>query len=173
MVKDYFAILGLAPGCYAPAEVTRRFHTERQSLLGQLNNPATHGVARQKLDELHIAYMALRDPQAQAECLRISRDDRDDLARLRHLIAASLEDGLLRYSRRQEILACAEEIGLSEFQTQLLIAQVQFGDDQIETYLPRPQLRRKTEIPRAWARLAAIGVLAVAMFLALVRWLGV
>ncbi len=173
MVRDYFAILGLTPGRYAPAEITRRFRTERQSLLAQLDDPATHRQARRQLDELHVAYALLCDPRAQAECLRAQRDDCDDVARLRHLIAASLEDGLLRYSRRQEILAQGQRTGLSDFQTHLLIAQVQFGDDQIRPIVSGRARRDVQEPRRVWARFAAVGVLALAMFLAMIRWLGV
>lgn len=175
MVRDYFAILGLTPGRYAPAEVTRRFCAERQSLLAQLDDPATHRRARRQLDELHVAYAVLRDPHAQAECLRAGGDaggEHDDIKRLRRLIAASLEDGLLRYSRRQGILAQAQRIGLSPFQAQLLIAQVQFGDDRIHTPVSGRVRREPEPSARTWARFAAAGVLALAMFLAMVRWLG-
>jgi len=170
MGRDYFTVLGLAPGRYDSAEVARRFEVERARLLAQLHDPATHQEARRRLEELHLAYAALHDPRAQAEYLAARGGAADDLTYLRRLIAASLEDGLLRYSRRQEILAEARERGFSDFQAQLLIAQVQFGDDSFSPATPgRPRLARRG----AAARLAAAGVLALGMFLALVRWLNV
>ena len=173
MGTDYFSILGLAPGRYDPAEVTRRFQTERTRLLAALRNPATAVDARRKLDCLHMAYAVLRDPRGQESILQARRSEDNDLTQLRRLVAASLEDGLLRFSRRQEILAEARRLGLSDFQTQLLIAQVQFGDDQISLFdaVAKPPPHR--EARRAWAGLAAAGALALALFLALVRWLEV
>jgi hypothetical protein len=74
-------------------------------------------------------------------------------------------------ARRQEILAEARRLGFSDFQAQLLIAQVQFGDDQIPLLSGGVVHARRGESPRTWARFAAAGVLALAMFLAMVRWL--
>ena len=171
MGTDYFSILGLAPGRHDPAEVTRRFQTERTRLLTALRNPATAVDARRQLDCLHMAYAALRDPRGQESILQARRGEDNDLTKLKTLIAASLEDGLLRFSRRQEILTQAQRLGLSDFQTQLLIAQVQFGDDQIELFdsgaTPTPHHQAR----RAWASLAAAGALAIALFLTLVHWL--
>lgn len=177
MERDWFAILGLAPGRYEPAEIARRFHAQRVRVLAAMNDPRQYAAARRRLEELHLAYAALRDPDAQAEHLRAQSRDDDAVRRLRRLIAASLEDGLLRYSRRQEILAQAARLGFSPFQTQLLIAQVQFGDEIVPaprpSHGPAPQPHARHGRPRTWARLAAVGVLALALFLALVRWLGV
>ena len=171
MTRDYFAILGLAPGRYDPAEIAGRFRREQASLIAALHRPGTSADARRRLDELHLAYAALRDPRAQAEYLRSREGQGDDVTCVRQLIAASLEDGLLRYSRRQEILAEARRLGFSDFQAQLLIAQVQFGDDQIPLLSGSVTHARGGESPRTWARFAAAGVLALAMFLAMVRWL--
>ena len=172
MGRDYFAILGLAPGRHEPAEVARRFRLERSRLLAQLDDPVARDAARRQLDYLHLAYAALRDPCAQAEYLRARVEGADDVTRLRQLIAASLEDGLLRYSRRQEILAEARRLGFSEFHTQLLIAQVQFGDDGLWPPESAATRRERRDTSRAWAGFAAAGVLALTLFLALVRWLG-
>jgi hypothetical protein len=172
MGRDYYAILGLSPGRYDPAEIARRFQAERARLLAFLHQPATYGAARRHLEELHLAYAALRDPGAQAEYLRAGRGADDRVAQVRQLIAASLEDGLLRYSRRQEILSVAQHLGFSEFQAQLLIAQVQFGDERIPLSAGNATGGLRSEPPRTWARLAAVGVLALALFLAMVRWLG-
>jgi hypothetical protein len=171
MSRDYFAILGLTPGRYKPAEITRRFRAARKRLLDELHDPATHGESRRQLDELHIAYTALRDPGRQAEYLERRRDD--DLSRLRGLIADSLEGGLLRQSRRLLILEEARRLGISDFHAQLMIAQVQFGDERITPVTAGSARNRSASPSQAAARLAAVGILALALFLAMIRWLGV
>jgi hypothetical protein len=171
MSRDYFAILGLRPGRYDPAEITRRFRALRQQLLAKLHDPGSHAESRRQLDELHVAHTGLRDPHRQAEYLR--RRHQDDLTRLRHLIADSLEDGLLRQSRRAIILEEARHLGLSDFQAQLLIAQVQFGDEQLTPAGDHSVWVASADGSRVRARLAAAGILALALFLAMVRWLGV
>ncbi len=77
---------------------------------------------------------------------------------------------------RQEILSEARQIGLSDFQAHLLIAQVQFGDDRFTAdwlAAGRRTRTRSAERTRAGARIAAAGILAVGIFLALVHWLAV
>jgi hypothetical protein len=175
MGKDYFAILGLTPGRYSGPEIARRFHSERARLLAQLNEPALHDAVCQRLDELHLAYAALRDPQGQERALRLRGAAADQIAALKMLIAASLEDGLLRYSRRQHILQEARQLGLSDFQAHLLIAEVQFADDDFAADWVRagelPAVTRPVERRRgAGRRLVAAGVLALGIFVALVRW---
>jgi hypothetical protein len=211
MPHDPFSILGLAPGRHAPDEVQRRFVAARQSVLERMNDPAAHLAARRDLEELHLAYAALRTREGQERALlRPGDGDAEDdpearAARLRRLIADSLEDGLLRYSRRQRILAEARAAGLSEFHTHLLIAAVQFGDRHAAELVTdgfvragvgrageweatesgvalRPERRsaegdgerpaRTGADRRVAARFAAVGMLALALFLAAVRWLG-
>jgi hypothetical protein len=135
-----------------------------------LDDPGTHATARRELDDLHLAYTTLRDPRRQAEYVQ-SRNE-DDLAHLRRLVNASLEGGLLRHSRRESILEEGRRLGLSDFQTQLLIAQVQFGDEQINP-VGGGSRALSLNARSAAARLAAVGILALAFFLAMVRWLGV
>lgn len=172
MPRDYFAILGLAPGQYDPAEITRRFQRERQRLLQALNDPSSYRRARRQLDDLHLAYAALRRPQGQAAVVTAAPPaENGDVARLRRMIAASLEDGLLRYSRRRDILDAARELGFSEFQTQLLIAQVQFGDDQIPVGGSIGEQRSVNAAARAWTGVTAVAVLALAMFFTMMHWL--
>ena len=138
----------------------------------RLDDSDGYEAARRELDQLHLAYAALRDPRGQAEYLRTRAAGADAATRLRQLIAAALEDGLLRYSRRQDILTGARRLGFSEFHTPLLIAQVQFGEDEPGLdAAPRSRGARRDR-SRAWAGLAAAGLLALALFLALVRWLG-
>ena len=175
MSRNCFSILGLTPGRYEPGEISRHFYARRRRLLADLDDPAQHVESRRQLDELYRAYNALRDPRLQAQHLRETRaeEDRDDrVARLRRLIESSLEGGLLRYSRRTEILAEGCRLGFSDFHTHLLIAQVQFGDE----IVARPQVRGLSPSPetaaRVGARFAAVGILALAIFLAMIRWLG-
>ena len=173
MAQDYYAILGLAPGRYSPREIASRFLDRRARLLRELDNPTRNPDCHQHLDELHLAYTTLRDPRLQEEYLRTRAVCADPVQSLRALIAASLEDGLLRCSRRRAILARAQEMGLNEFQAQLLIAQVQFGEPDWPATPVRVSADRRSPDTRTWARLAGIGVLALTMFLYLVHWLGV
>ena len=173
MGRDWFAILGLAPGRYDSAEIARRFMAERARLLTALHAPGSYAAVRQRLDDLHWAYAALCNPRNQVHCAPPPRAEDDPAEYLSRMIAAALEDGLLRYSRRKEIVATALRLGLSEFHAQLLIAQVQFGDHRI----PAPTLRlvghARRRASKVWAGVATVGVLAVALFLTMVHWLGV
>ena len=172
MAQDHFAVLGLTPGRWTPDEVTLRYCAARRRLTGKLDDPPRHDAAHRQLEELHVAYQALRDPRRQAEYLRARAVGQEPVAELRALIAASLEHGLLRYSRRRMILERARELGINEFQAQLLIAQVQFGEEEIAVG-PLPQVVRRTvHNPRLAPRVAAVGILALAMFLYMVHWLG-
>lgn len=169
MAQDYFAVLGLSPGRYDPLEITRRFQARRAQLLAELDDPARYAETRRALDQLHLAYAALRDPRRQDDHQRSRLPEAEAGERLRGLIAASLEDGLLRYSRRQAILERARELGLSDFQAQLLIAQVQFGARETPLIRSAPVTVQAAD-SRTWVRLAGVGVLALAIFLFLVRW---
>jgi hypothetical protein len=169
MAQDYFAVLGLSPGQYEPAELTRRFVARRAQLLRKLDDPERYADSRQQLEQLHLAYAALRDSRRQREYLRTDPAEAKPHESLRALIEASLEDGLLRYSRRQAILERARELGLSEFQAQLLIAQVQFGTEESPFISAAPVTVRAAD-SGMWVRLAGVGVLALAIFLFLVRW---
>jgi hypothetical protein len=173
MELDYFAILGLTPGRYRPDEVQRRFQAERDALVAKLADAAQSGSSRARLEALHLAYRTLADPRSQVDYLATHRQQLDAATRLRRLIAASLEGGLLRYSRRQEILRYGGELGFNEFQIHLLIAQVQFGDDVVTTPRPRPAPDLRGGERRAALRLAAAAALALALGLAALRWLGV
>jgi hypothetical protein len=164
MSHDPYSILGLAPGRYDPAALRRRFDDRRAELSGGRAN-------RARLDELHVAYSVLRDPANQT--IYLKRLDlgaaTDHTAELRLLIAASLEDGLLRHSRRLRILQEGRRLGLSPFHTQLLIAQTQFGPQRVLA----AELDQRGQAPAAIARLAGLCVLALALFLAAVRAIGV
>lgn len=173
MPEEHRAILGLPPGRHDAATLRDHFERERRVVLALLHDPRTAAAARERLDRIYIAYQVLRnaaekpDPEAGPE---------DDVARLRRLIEASLEDGLLRFSRRQAILAAGRRLGFSDFHTQLLIAQVQYGGDVIaplQAVPPRGEGEAFAEAgsSRGWRKLAAAGALAIALFVLLVHWL--
>jgi hypothetical protein len=171
MASDYFAVLGLAPGSYPSAVIRRRFEEARAAALAGLDDVSRHADVRRQLDELHVAYAALRTPQRQTRQFRLlagSGADSDESAALCATIAASIEGGLLRHARRQAILTAGRRLGWSDFRTQLLIAQVQFGTDGLP---PADDAPPEPPPSRVWARVAAAGVLATAMLLAMVRWL--
>lgn len=173
MARDYFALLGLAPGRYEPRQIDERFFTRREQLLHDSLNPASSDTAIAELDDLYAAFRVLRDPHRQADYLRRHQPPTDPVADLRLLITASLDGGLLRQSRRTAIIERALELGLTEFQTQLLIAEVQYGDDRLAPVPSRPGRQAARTHARGWARATAVGVLALAMFLALVQFVGV
>ncbi|MFO0840326.1 MAG: hypothetical protein U1D55_17600 [Phycisphaerae bacterium] len=172
MPRDYFSILGLAPGRYDPAEITRRFFSARERLMRQLDDLARRAETHRLLEDLHIAYAALRDPQLQAAHVAPVESTDDRIGQMRRLIAACLEDGLLRYSRRQEILTEGRRLGFSDFQTQLLIVQVQFGDGDVVAPPRGAGARRGTQDCRIAARFASAAVLALAAFLTMIVWWG-
>jgi hypothetical protein len=173
MPQDYFAVFGLTSAGWTERELTTRYRTVRARLLSELDNPARHADARARLDELYLAYRTLRDPQRRAAYERAREGKVDPVTIMRGRIEAALEGGLLRYSRRVQIIDQARELGLNEFQTQLLIAQVQFGEQEIRL-LPRVTVRALPQATpqRIWSRLAGVGVLAGALFLFLLHWLG-
>lgn len=55
----------------------------------------------------------------------------DKKALFKSLVVHSLDAGFLRYSRRQELLRVAEQLGFDEFEACLLIAEAQFHSDSI------------------------------------------
>ncbi len=173
MARDYFAVLGLTPGTYTSGKIAASFFARREELLRQIRSTTTNAAARQELDELYLSFSTLRDPERQEDYRRSLEQGNDHLAELQTLIAASLEDGLLRHSRRQRILERAAELGISEFHAHLMIAQEQFGDAPIPmSKVLVSRVRRPRGRPRAWPRVAATGALALAMFLYLVHWAG-
>ena len=173
MAQDLFAVLGLPPERHDPTEIATRFLAKRERLLEQLGDPTRHHDTRRQLDELHLAYATLRNPRSQAQYLRNQNNNDDPAGELRLMIQAALEDGLLRHSRRQEVIDRGRELGLNDFQTQLLIAQVQFGDNGISS-VPRAHVVRRGDLEsRIGLRAAGVGALALVMFLFAVRWLGI
>lgn len=172
MSQDHFAALGLAPGRYRPTEIRKHFEAARREALRDLALPEKYLAARQRLDQIYRAYNTLRDPQRLSELLDEQRAH-DRTQRMRRLIESSLEGGLLRHSRRQAILKEGRRLGFSEFHTQLMIAQVQFGDRELLRAVDPAARPAARAVARVGARFTAVGVVALAMFLAMIRWLGV
>lgn len=174
MPRDYFSILGLTPGRCEPAEVTRRFEQRRAGLLSNGNRLSRDELA-ERLDALHAAHRMLSDRDRQQDYLREIENGDSRTARLSRLIEASLEGDLLRRSRREEILAEGRRLGFSDFHTQLLIAQVQFGrgPEVIAAPSSRSGGHPFGDARRIGARLAAAALLGLGLFLGALRWIGV
>lgn len=182
MPRDPFAVLGLAPGRYSSTEIRRRYYAAREPLLTRLAVAGDGWSARQQLDDLHWAYRTLISPENQERAARMLRGEGDRIESLRLLIEASLEDGLLRASRRAEILEIGKNLGVSEFHTHLLIAQTQFGDlpgaPDLQNLLgvgaarPAKQVFRVRRPAPALRTVSALA-LAVAMFSLMWRWMAV
>ncbi len=93
----------------------------------------------------------------------------------RGMVAGELEAGILRYSRRMQLLRYAERLGIDEFEATLLIAEAQYHADQIEP------IRFDSEAsvenfsrPEAWSipvRLAVAVMAALFINLLLIWWL--
>ncbi len=143
------------------ADQPAEFEAERRRLLEAMFHPQHQADARRALNALYIAQRLTHAPAA----------DDDVVARLRQLVAASMEGGLLRLTQRRAILEQARLVGLSEFQTHLLIAEVQFGEaaSSAETTLRLP--RASVPASRGAARLAGATLLGAALFLAALFWL--
>lgn len=175
MSRDPWTILGLTAGLSSTREIDRQFIARRRDLRAALHDPARYTAARRDLEELYQAYRALREPNRAPDSFRIAEPTDDEIERvayLRRLIELSLEGGLLRYSRRREILGEGQRLGYSEFHTQLLIAQVQFGGELVAPPIARDNGAGSIDTAQVGLRVAAAGVLALALFLAMVRWLG-
>lgn len=175
MSRDPWDILGLAAGESSTREIDLRFIARRRELRAALNNPARYVEARCELEDLYRAYRALREPARPADLGRSAEptdSETDRIKYLRRAIELSLEGGLLRYSRRKDILSEGQRLGFSEFHTQLLIAQVQFGGELFAPPITDERILRKSGGSETGLRIAAAGVLALALFLGLVRWLG-
>lgn len=122
----------------------------------------------------YAAQTAHASPPA-APALRVvslkSTEPSDDLSAsesLKRLIDESLEEGLLRFTQRQRILAEGRRRGFSDFHTHLLIAQQQHGDQRPLT-MGMVETTRRAEERQMAARLAAATILALAVVLATIR----
>jgi len=174
MPLDHHTILGLTSAECGTRELDQRFIARRRELTEALEDPAKFAESRRALDDLYRAYKALRNHKRNGAPVHIASPEDDETERvsyLRRYIEESLEGTILRCSRRREVLAEGRRLGYSEFHMQLLIAQVQFGGDLIAP--PKATLKPNTldRSARVGSRVAAAGVLALALFLAMIRWL--
>lgn len=181
-IEDHFAALDLPRRPCSARELTAQFRRVRARALRRLEDPAQYEAARRELDAVHRAYNALRDARGQAEHLAALRSAAAALAAgpadaryrwMRGYIASCLEDNLLRCSRRQAVLREGRRLGFSDFHTHLMIAQVQFGDESLMRAMDPRRRPSGQRLARVAARFTAAGVLGLALFLAMVRWLGV
>jgi hypothetical protein len=178
MEHDCFAILGLTPGPYTPELIVKRFSEQRSRCLERLSTQQS-STAERRLEALHIACQLLSDPQRQQRHLMAVRDGMlaDPQAHLRDLVAAAIEDGLLRYSRRQELLRIGREMGLSAFQVHLIIAEEQVGQAQLKPRTTQPAktetTTRSNAINQTRLNFAAAGLLALGLFFMAISWLGI
>lgn len=173
MSLDPFSILRLSQDRTDPAALRAQFARRAEELKFAMKSGRDAMQSRRDLDELDIAYKILQDSESRTVFVRREKSPAapDRAARLRALIVASLEDGLLRHSRRQRILDEGRKLGFSPFHTQLLIAQTQFGPQRVLSFEDdREQPGNRPS--QAMARFSAALVLGFAIFLAIVRWLG-
>jgi hypothetical protein len=168
---EHYDSLGLQPGTYSFAEVSRCFGIVRARLLEELEDPSRHESARRNLDRAYRARNAFQATREQTPGLHEGESDR--YSRMRRMIESSLEDGLLRCSRRHQVIAEGRRLGFSDFHTQLMIAQVQFGDRELIRVLGPDARRDRHSVAKIGAKVSAAGVLGLTIFLAMVRWLGV
>ncbi len=173
MSFDPFEILGLDAADAGPGEIASRFRRRRAELLALLHEPMTARAARIELDDLYLAERMLRDPETRRRRSARTIGRADALQQLRDQIAASIEGGLIRSSRRHALLEEGRSLGLSEFHVHLLIAETQFGGRSVLQADVPPKTRQGSAPQRIAARMAAVGVLTLAMVLSAVRWLGV
>jgi hypothetical protein len=90
------------------------------------------------------------------------------------MVQYELRDGVLRYSRRRELLEFARRLGLPDFEAHLLIAQAQYGQpagDQNTTIDPvQPAYLVSPKPMPAWLKASLALLAAAAIDLALICW---
>ncbi len=90
------------------------------------------------------------------------------------MVQHELHGGVLRYSRRKELVRFARRLGLSEFDAHLLIAQAQYGSPSAEpSATVEPVEPAYLVAPRptpAWLKVSLALLVAAAVDLALIYW---
>ena len=91
------------------------------------------------------------------------------------MVVGELDAGFLRYSKREELIRYAANLGLTEFEAMLLIAEAQHNADQIEPlhFQSVATLAAMTR-PEAWSipmRLSVALVVAAFIDLLLIYWI--
>lgn len=93
----------------------------------------------------------------------------------RGMVAGELEAGILRYSRRTQLLKYAERLEIDEFEATLLIAEAQYHADQIEPIrFDSDASLDSLSRPESWSipvRLAVALISAIFINLLLIWWL--
>ncbi|HOA74977.1 MAG TPA: hypothetical protein PL151_15750 [Phycisphaerae bacterium] len=79
---------------------------------------------------LRIVRPPAEEPADSRRGKALSVQDKREL--FKSLVVHSLDAGFLRYSRRQELLRIAAQLGFGEFEACLMIAEAQFHSDQID-----------------------------------------
>lgn len=174
MSLDPFNILRLSDNRHDPAALRAQFVKRVDELKLAMKSGRDPLQSRREIDELHVAYKILNDPDSRTIYVRRGNSPAapEKAARLHALIAASLEDGLLRHSRRERILEEGRNLGFSPFHTQLLIAQTQFGSRRVLSFEDERE-SAESQPGQASVRFAAAVVLALALFLCAVQLLGI
>ena len=153
----------------AQAEQSSRDHTfeiKRARLLCALETPGANiDFLRRELDDLYINRRLELDRASDDLNNRSTTNGTEaaSISELRTLIRAMMEDGLLRYSRRQRLLEEARNRGIVEFHAQLLIAQVQIGND--APFLYTPSTRRGVGNDSRVVRVTTMSLIAIATVL--------
>lgn len=93
----------------------------------------------------------------------------------RSMVVGELEAGFLRYSKREELIRYAANLGLTEFEAMLLIAEAQHNADQIEPlHFQSAATLASLSRPEAWSipmRLSVALVIAAFIDLVLIYWI--
>lgn len=173
MEHDCFAILGLTPGPYSRELIDARFDEERDKCLASIRERHDEATER-RLEAVYLAYHLLNDSARQQRHIAAIRDGHLDNPKdhVRDLVAASLEDGLLRYSRRQELIRIGRVLGLNEFQVHLLIAEVQVAALSITAEQPAKQVANE-RFDQTRLNIVAAGLLGLGLFFSAISWLGI
>jgi hypothetical protein len=91
------------------------------------------------------------------------------------MVQYEIKGGVLRYSKRRELLSFARKLGLSDFEAHLLIAQAQYGDSPLEPCAARQPVEPAYLVtPRqtpTWLKASLAVLAAAAIDLALIYWM--
>jgi hypothetical protein len=91
------------------------------------------------------------------------------------MVVGELEAGFLRYSKREQLIGYAAQLGMSEFEAMLLIAEAQYRADQIEPlHFESAATLGSLTRPDAWSipmRLSFALVAAIFIDRAMIYWL--
>lgn len=100
----------------------------------------------------------------------------DKRAFFKGVVVNCLDAGFLRYSRRQELLKIAEQLGIGEFEACLLIAEAQFHSDTIDpveagNYVDDSVASVAGKLSKSFMHIGTAIIAAALVDIALVVWL--